>query len=78
VGSSLSATAGLRFAAFPLDAQITFEAGEAQAGPFAAVGGDLPAADDPHLRWTGPDLHAPPAMLTDEERERLKALGYVH
>jgi hypothetical protein len=70
--------AGVRFAMFPLDAEVRLMFGGLQSGPFAAAGGRLPLDDDPALRWIGPALGSEAAELSEEERERLRALGYVN
>jgi arylsulfatase A-like enzyme len=70
--------AGSRFALFPLDATVTFVAADGgTGGPYAAAGGVLPADGDPNLSWNGQPLDTGAAGLTEEQRERLRALGYL-
>jgi arylsulfatase A-like enzyme len=81
----IEAAAGLRFAMFPLDAEVTFVTVDSeQYGPYS-VAGSLPGEaerlqpDDtePPLRWHGEPLDSGDAELTEEQRERLRALGYL-
>jgi arylsulfatase A-like enzyme len=66
----LNIAAGVRFALWPLDAVI-----EADAGSWAALGGELPGPEAP-LSYDGPRLRVQDLELSDEEQERLRTLGY--
>ena len=68
----LNIASGVRFALWPLDAAIVTEEGS-----WSALGGDLPGEGDP-LVYEGPRVNVENLELSDEERERLRALGYAN
>lgn len=61
----------IRFALWPLDATLVGEG----LGPWRAVGGELPGPDAP-IYYDGARIDAQSLELSDEERERLRTLGY--
>ncbi|RKZ12901.1 hypothetical protein DRQ53_14135, partial [bacterium] len=65
--------AGVRFALWPLDAKVTAGA----EGPWQAVGGALPGAEA-LLEYEGARINARALELSEEERERLRSLGYAN
>ena len=70
--------AGQRFALFPADAVLLWQGTDGTAsGPWRALGGELPPADDPGLRWHGRIIASDSAPLTEQQKERIRALGYV-
>jgi arylsulfatase A-like enzyme len=68
----LNIAAGVSFALWPIDAVI-----ETDQGAWTALGGQLPGEGDP-LVYEGPRLNVENLELSDEERERLRALGYAN
>lgn len=68
----LTIAAGVRFALWPLDAQLVTESGS-----WSAIGGVLPGPDAP-LEFHGTRMRVENLELSDEERERLRALGYAN
>lgn len=76
-GSELEASAGRRFAAFPLDAPVTWIAsGGSESSTFHPLT-NPPPPDHPGLRWLGLELRIAASDLGPEQRARLEALGYV-
>ncbi|MFH1844219.1 MAG: sulfatase [bacterium] len=77
---------GQRFALFPPDAAVTWygiddplleNQRDVQSGPWQALGGALPGPDDTGLRWHGRLPTSADTELTTDQKERLRALGYV-
>lgn len=69
----LNLDAGIHFALWPLDATLRGN----QAGPWRVVGGDLPEPGSA-LSYEGARIGAQSLELSDEERERLRSLGYTN
>lgn len=66
--------AGTRFALWPLDAALETADG---AGPWRVFGGELPGPGAA-VRFHGDPVRVDDLQLSDEERERLRALGYAN
>lgn len=66
--------AGMTFGLWPLDAYLREVEG---AGPWQLLGGALPGPGDP-VEYSGAAIEVRTLELSDEERERLRALGYVN
>ncbi len=77
--SRIVAPEGLRFAVYPLDASVTWISEDgSKRDTFRAHAGNTPAPDHPGLRWLGAELANQASELTEEQREQLRALGYIN
>lgn len=77
VSPRVTLAAGRRFALWPADAVLRFSDEVHGAGPWARVGGALPADDDP-VAFLGARLRSRTVEIDEAAQERLRSLGYVH
>jgi arylsulfatase A-like enzyme len=77
VSQPIQLSAGTRFALWPADAVLHWKHLEESAGPWQRVGGALPVESDP-IVFLGESRASGAASLSEEDEEKLRALGYAH
>jgi arylsulfatase A-like enzyme len=76
---TLEVAAGQHFAVFPLEAKITLaDADGRTSGPWQILGGSPPPDGDWALAWSGRPADVDLPELSEQEREHLRALGYLN